>query len=136
MAIRFMVDSDTLNYVMKGRDTRLREKFSKHIDELSISSVTYAEIAYGLNKRNSGKYQAVFDMLTEVVQVSPWTRECADEYAMIRADLERAGTPIGAMDMMIAATAKSAGVTLITNNTAHFGRVSGLKLDNWSSPQP
>ena len=133
MALRYMIDSDTLSYVMKGRDLGVRERFSKMLRQVSISSVVFAEIAYGLNKTSSVRYQAVFDALLEIVPVEPWSRSCAEEYARIRGDLERAGTPIGVLDMMIAAAAKVAGATLVTNNTAHFSRVRGLKIENWVS---
>ena len=133
MALRYMIDSDTLSYVMKGRDLGLRKRFSEMLRQVSISSVVFAEIAYGLNKRSSARYQAVFDALLEIVPVEPWSRSCAEEYARIRGDLERAGTPIGVLDMMIAAAAKVAGATLVTNNTAHFSRVRGLKIENWVS---
>ena len=136
MALRYMIDSDTLSYVMKGRDLGLRERFSKMLQQVSISSVVFAEIAYGLNKTSSVRYQAVFDALLEIVPVEPWSRSCAEEYARIRGDLERAGTPIGVLDMMIAAAAKVAGATLVTNNTAHFSRVRGLKIENWVSEDP
>ena len=133
MVTRYMIDSDTLSYVMKGRDLALRERFSKKLHQVSISSVVFAEIAYGLNKKASARYQAVFDTLLEIVPVEPWSRLCAEEYAKIRGSLERAGTPIGVLDMMIAAAAKVAGATLVTNNTAHFSRVKGLKIENWVS---
>ena len=136
MALRYMIDSDTLSYVMKGRDLGLRERFSKMLRQVSISSVVFAEIAYGLNKTSSVRYQAVFDALLEIVPVEPWSRSCAEEYARIRGDLERAGTPIGVLDMMIAAAAKVADATLVTNNTAHFSRVRGLKIENWVSGVP
>ena len=136
MALRYMIDSDTLSYVMKGRDQGLRKRFSKMLRQVSISSVVLAEIAYGLNKKSSARYQAVFDALLEIVPVEPWSRSCAEEYARIRGDLERAGTPIGVLDMMIAAAAKVAGATLVTNNTAHFSRVRGLKIENWVSEDP
>ena len=118
---------------MKGRDLALRERFSKKLHQVSISSVVFAEIAYGLNKKASARYQAVFDTLLEIVPFEPWSRPCSEEYARIRGDLERAGTPIGVLDMMIAAAAKVAGATLVTNNTAHFSRVKGLKIENWVS---
>lgn len=133
MAVRYMIDSDTLSYVMKGRDLQLRERFSKKLRQMSISSVVFAEIAYGLNKKASRRYQAVLDTLLEIVPVESWSRHCAEEYAKIRGDLEREGTPIGVLDMMIAAAAKVAGATLVTNNTAHFSRVKGLKTENWVS---
>ena len=133
MAVRYMIASDTLSYVMKGRDPALRERFSKKLRQMSISSVVFAEIAYGLNKKAFVRYQAVFDTLLEIISVEPWSRPCAEEYARIRGELERAGTPIGVLDMMIAAAAKVAGATLVTNNTAHFSRVRGLKIENWVS---
>ena len=56
----------------------------------------------------------------------------AQEYGKIRADLEMKGTPIGPMDMLIAAHAKSQGLILVTNNTREFARVDGLLLENWA----
>jgi len=62
-----------------------------------------------------------------------WSRAAARHYAEIREKLESAGMPIGNMDLMIAAHARSAGAVLVTNNERHFRRVPGLKVENWAS---
>ena len=66
------------------------------------------------------------------IQVLPFEGEAAREYGAIRAGLKNKGIPIGANDLLIAAHAKSAGLTLVTNNTREFERVEGLKLENWA----
>ncbi len=65
------------------------------------------------------------------VEVLDWPARAATEYGNIRALLEANGTPIGAMDMLIAAHARSLGAVLVTNNEKHFNRVKGLKVENW-----
>ena len=62
----------------------------------------------------------------------PWDEAAADQFAGVRADLERVGTPIGSMDTMIAAHAKALDAVLVTNNLKHFGMVKGLAVTNWA----
>ena len=64
--------------------------------------------------------------------VLDWSRAAAEHYADMRANLEAAGSPIGNMDLMIAAHARSAGAVLVTNNEKHFRRIDGLKVENWT----
>ena len=128
---KYMLDTDTLSFVMKGRDEKLRKKFSQRLPRIAISAVTLAEIRYGLLRRHSDKLNAVFTLIREMIPTVPWSDAAAERYAEIRNDLESAGTPIGALDMMIAAAAVSSGSILVTNNVKHFRHVKGLKIENW-----
>ena len=65
-------------------------------------------------------------------EILPFGMETAESYGEIRAELEKNGTPIGPLDMMIAAHAKSLGYTVVTNNTKEFERIKRLKLENWA----
>jgi tRNA(fMet)-specific endonuclease VapC len=101
-------------------------------ENLAVSVMTEAELLYGVTRSASVKINAdiVADFLGRL-QVMPWTREAAAEYAKLRAVLEKSGNTIGNMDMMIAAHALSLHATLVSNNICHFDRVPKLKLVNW-----
>ena len=94
--------------------------------------LTVAELFYGVEKSQSQKInKKVVKEFVSLFQVLPWCEKSSEEYAMIRNDLEKRGEPIGSMDMMIAAHAKSSGLTLVTNNYKHFSKVDNLKMVNW-----
>ena len=92
-----------------------------------------AELLYGAARhgRAAAIRREIAD-LTSRLDVVPWDEEAADHYGDIRATLERHGTPLGAMDMMIAAHARSLGATLVSNDVRHFDRVEGLLTANWA----
>ena len=102
------------------------------INQVCISSVTLAELAYGVNKSQAQqKNQQALEEFILPLTVVPFDQDAVFYYGKIRASLERRGTPIGALDLMIAAHALSLGITLVTNNTREFIRVDGLKIENW-----
>ena len=128
---RYMVDTDIFSYVVNDRYPGLRVRFVGMARELSISSISYAEARFGAVKKGALKADSLIGLFADMIEVCPWTKADADVYAFLRTDLERRGTPIGDSDTLIAAAAMARGYTLVTNNTAHFSRVSGLKLENW-----
>ena len=97
--------------------------------------VTLAELLHGAEKssRPAANLTVVEDF-TSRLEVLPYTAKAAQHYGQIRAELERAGTPIGVNDLHIAAHARSEGLVLVTNNLAEFERVSGLRTENWLAP--
>ena len=96
-------------------------------------SVTYAELVHGVEKSQAvEKNRLALAILLANIEIMNFDTLAAEEYGKIRADLEKAGTPIGPMDMMIAGHAKSLGYTIVTNNTKGFMRVSGLLIENWA----
>ena len=99
---------------------------------LCISSVTLAELRYGAEKSAyPGKNEAALLQFAAILETLPFD-DAAVEYGRIRAFLERNGTPIDSLDTLIAAHAKAADMTLVTDNTREFERVPGLRLANWA----
>jgi tRNA(fMet)-specific endonuclease VapC len=99
---------------------------------IAISSITLAELEFGVS--NSKSYERNRNALlafATLVKILPFDILASAEYGKIRAALEKTGTPIGALDTLIAALAKSLGLTLVTNNTREFQRLSGLAIEDW-----
>ncbi len=131
---RYMLDTDMCSYIIKEHPERVRQRFQKlAMEQLCISVVTYAELVYGVERSSSRRVnRPIIEDFVRHLDVMDWDTEAADHYGVIRAELETAGTPIGAMDMMIAAHAKSIKAVLVTNNQKHFTKVKGLRTDNWT----
>jgi tRNA(fMet)-specific endonuclease VapC len=131
---RCMLDTDMCSYIIKEHPESVRQRFQAlAMEQLCISVVTYAELIYGVARSSSKRVnRPIIEDFVRHLDVMDWDTEAADQYGVIRAELEAAGTPIGAMDMMIAAHAKSIKAVLVTNNQKHFSKVKGLKVDNWA----
>ena len=129
----YMLDTDTSSYLIKNRDARLQARMERlKMDQVCISTITRAELMYGVAKSSSKVVnRAVVLEFLKFVRVLPWDEDASDHYALIRTQLEKAGTPIGNLDTLIAAHARSLRATLVTNNTREFRRVSGLRVENW-----
>ncbi len=121
------------SYIIKQHPQSVRKRFGAlAMEQLCISVVTYAELIYGVERSSSKPVnRPVIEDFVRHLDVLEWDAEAAGQCGVIRAQLEAAGTPIGAMDMMIAAHAKSSDAVLVTHNQKHFTRVKGLKTDNW-----
>jgi tRNA(fMet)-specific endonuclease VapC len=127
-----MLDTDTVSYALRGVGrvgTRLLERAPS---ELCISAITLAELRFGAEHRRSKKLHALIDTFIRSVKVEPWSEVVATKFGALAAALVRAGTPIGDFDAMIAAHALALDLTVVTNNTKHFSKVPGLRLDNWT----
>jgi tRNA(fMet)-specific endonuclease VapC len=129
----FMLDSDISSYAIKGGfpavDTHLRRLDAMQV---CISAVTRGELRFGVRRLTGAtELAARVERFLNGVPTLPWDEIAADEFAEVRAELERGDNPIGTMDMMIAAHAKSIGATLVTNNVKHFHKVKGLSVENW-----
>jgi len=130
---RYMLDTDMCSYIIREHSESVRQRFQKlTMEQLCISVVTYAELIYGVERSSSRRVnRPIIEDFVRHLDVMDWDTDAADQYGVIRTELEAAGTPIGAMDMMIAAHAKSIKAVLVTNNQKHFTKVKGLKIDNW-----
>lgn len=133
MAARYLLDTNTASYVIKGNIPRVRERLLKvPMAQVAISAVTEAELRFGVVRRPEAERLrvAVEEFLLRVESL-PWDSEAAQQYASVRAVLEREGEPMGNLDLMIAAHALAAEAVLVTTDRA-FRRVKRLKTEDWS----
>lgn len=132
----FMLDTDTCIFLMRGESPALASKVqSVPLQQQVMSAVTFAELTYGVQASATAKRklnQAVLDSLALYLAVLDWPQDAAKHYAEIRADLKKRGAQLGAADLMIAAHARAMGAIVVTNNVKDFGRVKGLKVENWT----
>jgi tRNA(fMet)-specific endonuclease VapC len=133
----YMLDTDVCSYIIKHRPPDLKETFLEHKnDTLCISSVTYAELLYGLllyglEKNPSERPERDITEFVSLVHVVDWNHVAAGKYAKIRHAMMKKGNVIGSLDMQIAAAAMAADAQLVTNNKKHFGSIEGLKIADW-----
>ena len=129
----YLLDTNIIAYLIKNKDLALLEKFeaASKQNEIGISSITYAEICFGLEKRQSEKLKIKVLTFIDVFKIFPFDEKAAVEYGKIRVQLEKESKLIGILDMLIAAHAKSLNAILITNNEQEFRRVEGLLVENW-----
>ena len=130
---RYMLDTNMCSYIIKERPVSVLQHFQElNMESICISIVSYAELMYGVERSSSKRINhSVIRDFTRYLDVISWDIGAADECAVLRTDLEAKGTPIGAMDMMIAAHSKSLNTVLVTNNQKHFMKVKGLLIENW-----
>ena len=129
----YMLDTNICIYVIKERPRAALEKFNEASNAgICISIVTYAELQYGVERSSSRKLnQRIINDFTSRLSILDWDAPAAKSYAKIRTQLEKKGTPIGNMDMLIAAHAQSRDMSLVTNNIKEFKRVRNLNCVNW-----
>jgi tRNA(fMet)-specific endonuclease VapC len=132
MSLRYLLDTNTASYIIKGNRPRVRDRLlAVPMVEVGISVVTEAELRFGVARiGHPGKLAAAVEEFLLRLTILPWDSEAAKQYALLRAILERDGTPMGNLDMMIAAQALAAGVTLVTSDQV-FGRVKRLTISDW-----
>ena len=132
-ALRYLLDTNICIYIAKQRPPSVAKRFARlTTGSVGMSLITFGELRYGAEKSNQ-RVQALdtLSRLEALIPVITPDAAVGERYGLIRAVLERAGTPIGNNDLWIAAHALSLGVTLISNNPREFERVPKLKLDNW-----
>ena len=128
----YMFDTDTVSFFMKDNPKSIREKVTKHDrDEFCISAVTYAELMFGLKRNYSKQLDFWLHEILGRFTVIAFDDASAAIYGEIRATLEKSGKPLDNMDMLIAASALSAGAVLVSHNTKHLSKIKGLKVEDW-----
>ena len=132
--MRYMLDTNICIYSIKHKPEKVFYRLQKRDPaEICISSVTYAELVHGVEKSQAvEKNRFALALLLANIEILDFDAAAAESYGKIRADLEKKGTPIGPLDMMIAGHAMSLNYTVVTNNTKEFSRVKDLKLENWA----
>jgi len=131
--VHYLLDTDICIYLIKKRPPTVLDRFRQHSpQDVAISIITLFELEYGVEK--SQYPQRSKDALTKFLlplSIINLDRSATIESAIIRAQLEKKGMPIGPYDLLIAGLARSRDMTLVTNNIKEFERVVGLQLENW-----
>ncbi|MBO6194345.1 MAG: type II toxin-antitoxin system VapC family toxin [Clostridiales bacterium] len=131
--MKYMLDTNVCIDYMRGTDQGIKNRLlACKEDELCISSITLSELLYGVNRSSNPvkNRNALYKLLVKI-EVIDYGTEAGEYYGIIRNELVRRGMVIGALDMLIAAHAMSNKLVLITHNTAEFGRISGLEIEDW-----
>jgi tRNA(fMet)-specific endonuclease VapC len=132
--MEYLLDTNICIYIIKKKPIAVFDRFKQlTIGSIGISSITLAELQYGIMKSsNPDKNREALDKFLTPIEILDFGYYATIEYGKIRAELERKGTPIGPLDMLIASHAKSLDLTLVTNNEKEFERIAGLKIENWT----
>ena len=132
--IKYMLDTNICIYIIKQKPKDVIERFRQaQVSEIGVSSITLSELEYGVMKSAKPEQDKLaLAQFIAPIEISAYDDVAAQHYGVIRAHLERQGTPIGSLDMLIAAHALSQNSVLITNNESEFKRVSNLRIENWA----
>ncbi len=128
-----MLDTNICIELLRGGAGQVASRMQKHeIDAIALSSITMAELQYGVVKSaRPAHHETLLIKFCAPLAILPFDDRAAESYGRVRCELERAGTPIGPLDTLIAAHALALNVTLVTNNEREFSRVGGLGIENW-----
>lgn len=131
--MEFMLDTNICIYIIKRKPVKVIKRFQRaEISCIGISAITLSELLYGVSKSSQPQQnQIALAQFVAPLEILPYDDGAAQYYGEIRTYLEKKGTPIGALDMLIAAHALSAGCAIVTNNEKEFARIPGLKIENW-----
>jgi len=129
----YLLDTDILIYALKGH-SRVRKNLEAHVEEpMALSVISLLELNYGAHKsRHRDANLVKVRALEEAFEVVPVALEISQAFGGLKASLEEKGTPLDDFDIIIAATALSRNLTLVSNNVKHFRRIDGLALENWA----
>jgi len=131
--VKYLLDTDTCIYALKQNRAVLGELLMKSRDDVAVSVISEAELRTGAAKSASpAKTLRLVENFLAPLTIVEFTSEDAAIYAQIRAKLQRAGTPIGPLDTIIASQAVARNLTLVSNNEREFRRVPGLRVENWT----
>jgi len=131
--MKFMLDTNICIYIIKRKPLDVIERFNQTgISQIGISSISLSELLYGVSKSSKPEQNRIALMqFIAPLEILAYGDEASQYYGDLRAHLEKQGTPIGSLDMLIAAHALSIPCTLVTNNEKEFIRIPDLKIDNW-----
>lgn len=132
--MKYMLDTNICIYAIKHKPDAVIKRFLLHEpEEMCISAITYAELMHGVEKSMAVERNRIaISLFLSPITILEFDGQAAEEYGRIRAELEKKGTPIGPMDMLIAGHAKAKGLILVTNNTREFNRVVDLRVEYWT----
>ena len=129
----YLLDTNICIFAMKNTYPALSQKlFRIPPSEIFVSSITVGELEYGSSKSKWGeRTRNIMNLFLAAYTILPFDRDDAAVFGRIRAELAKAGSPIGPYDLQIAAQGVAKGLTVVTHNTEEFSRVSGIALEDW-----
>ena len=133
----YMLDTNICIYAIKNKPEQVLRRLKDNLPKgLCISGITLAELEHGVEKSvNPEKNQMALIQFLAILDILPFDDLAAAEYGNICAYLQKRGTPIGTMDMLIAGHARAEGLILVTNNVREFMRVPNLGIENWAEAE-
>jgi tRNA(fMet)-specific endonuclease VapC len=132
--MNYLLDTNICTYIIKKKPGPVLDQVqTKQPGEVAISTITLAELEYGMARsRDPGRNRVALLEFLLPFAILDFDQMASAEYGRIRSLLEAKGRPIGPMDLLLAAQAKSHNLTLVTNNEKEFRRVEGLRVENWT----
>jgi len=132
--IKYMLDTNICIYIIKQKPENVIERFRQTpVSDIGVSSITLSELEYGVMKSAKPEQNKLaLAQFMAPIEICVYDDVAAQHYGKIRFQYEKQGTPIGSLDMLIAAHARALSSVLITNNVTEFKRVSNLKIENWA----
>jgi tRNA(fMet)-specific endonuclease VapC len=133
----YLLDTNLCIEVLQYHPPAIKKKLQA-VKQVGISVIVYSELCYGIamsHAKTQAPRQTQLEQFLALIEVFPWDERAAEHYATIRAYLQKKGAPIGNMDLLIAAHAKSLNATLVTNNKREFARVPDLPIEDWATPK-
>lgn len=133
--MELLLDTNIVSYWMRGDEKVITRMKTCRPCDMAISAITIAEILYGIEKSPTRKKERreKLDAIRSELELVPFDILAAEEYGIIRSDLEKKGTPISERDLQIAAIACAHNLVVVTHNTKEFNRVPGLKVEDWAT---
>jgi tRNA(fMet)-specific endonuclease VapC len=130
--MRYLLDTNIVSDLIRNPQGNVARRIAKvGVPQICTSIIVAAELRYGAEKRGAVSLSERLEAVLERLEVMSFEAPADTTYALLRAKLERSGKPIGANDLLIAAHALCLGCAIVTDNEREFGRVAGLKLENW-----
>lgn len=134
MELTYLLDTNVLILLLRGRAEALRPKLKASSGRLAVSTVSVAELEFGLDRSTKPEHDhARVEGLLSLLRVLPFDRRAAHHAGRIASELNRRGTPIGPYDTLIAGHARSQGLVVVTTNFREFARVPGLQAEDWTT---
>jgi tRNA(fMet)-specific endonuclease VapC len=132
---RYLLDTNICIYIIKRKPQAVLTRLQRvRLPEVAISAITLSELQYGVSKSaRPEQNRLALALFLAPIEVLGYDDRAAARYGDLRAELERAGQPLGSLDMLIAAHALAVDRTLVTNNEAEFRRVPALSVENWAA---
>lgn len=131
--MKYLLDTCTISYFIQGEQNVIQHIHNTLPTDICVSTITSMEIEFclQLNQARAKKLRPMLNIFLDTVHVLPFTSEDANAAALLRANLQRCGTPIGSYDILLAGCALNRGLTFVTSNNKEFKRIANLQLVDW-----